>query len=85
MSLSFVQTELFSELWTNRYGLNDDELTELEGLLSRNVLAGRVIRGGGGIRKLRFSPSGSGRRKSGGFRVVYSVVGGRLVLVLLME
>jgi len=70
MSLSFMQTELFSELWTNCYGPNDDDSRQLEGLLSRNVLAGRVIRGGGGIRKLRFLPSGSGRRKSGGFRVV---------------
>jgi len=85
MSLSFLQTELFSELWTKRYGLNDYDSRELEGLLSRNVLAGRVIRRGGGIRKLRFSPSGSGRGKSGGYRVVYRVVGGRLVLVLLME
>ena len=47
----------------------DDEKLELISLLASDPLVGDVIPGTGGVRKLRFGASGSGKR--GGARVVY--------------
>ena len=49
--------------WTN------DELRDLQNHLLENPAAGDVIRGSGGLRKLRWSASGRGKR--GGARVIY--------------
>ena len=46
-----------------------DEKRELIGFLAANPLAGDVIPGTGGVRKLRFRAGGRGRR--GGSRVIY--------------
>jgi hypothetical protein len=48
---------------------DEDEKHELITFLSQNPLAGHVIPGTGGVRKLRFASSGRGNR--GGARVVY--------------
>lgn len=47
----------------------DDEKVELINLLATDPLAGDVMPGTGGVRKLRFRAAGSGKR--GGGRVVY--------------
>ena len=47
----------------------DDERRQLIDLLAANPLAGDVIPGTGGVRKLRFGAAGGGKR--GGGRVVY--------------
>ena len=47
----------------------EDEKRELIDLLATNPLAGDVLLGTGGVRKLRFRTAGSGKR--GGGRVVY--------------
>ena len=47
----------------------EDEKGELIDFLAANPLAGDVIPGTGGVRKLRFQTSGSGKR--GGGRVLY--------------
>jgi mRNA-degrading endonuclease RelE of RelBE toxin-antitoxin system len=52
--------------------LSRDERTELVDTLARAPLAGDLIPGLGGLRKLRFAPKGRG--KSGGFRVIYYVL-----------
>lgn len=49
--------------------LDDDELTDLMTWMAMHPDAGRVIRGTGGLRKLRWA--GSGRGKRGGARVIY--------------
>ena len=49
--------------------LSDDEYRELQNLLLHDPTLGDVIRGGGGIRKMRFGIEGRG--KSGGVRVIY--------------
>jgi len=51
------------EHWT------DDELRDLQHFLMVTPTAGDVIRGTGGLRKLRWSASGRGKR--GGARVIY--------------
>ena len=49
--------------------LTDDEKTELIAYLAMHPNAGSLIKGAGGIRKLRWARSGMG--KSGGVRVIY--------------
>jgi hypothetical protein len=48
---------------------NDAELAELVDFVAHNPEAGDMIPGTGGVRKLRWTRSGSGKR--GGARVVY--------------
>ena len=49
--------------------MDDDEYRELQTILLDNPEAGDVIKGGGGIRKIRFGIQGRG--KSGGVRTIY--------------
>lgn len=62
--------------------LSEDDIRELEQVLVRNPRAGVVIRGGGGVRKLRTATEGRG--KSGSARVIYLYVElrGRIYLLL---
>jgi hypothetical protein len=55
-----------------RLGLVDEDLQELELLILSNPDAGSVIRGTGGLRKLRFAPSRWRRGKSGALRIGYA-------------
>jgi mRNA-degrading endonuclease RelE of RelBE toxin-antitoxin system len=47
----------------------DEDLQQLQGFLLVHPLAGDLIRGGGGLRKIRWSAKGRGKR--GGARVIY--------------
>ncbi|MFM7462279.1 MAG: type II toxin-antitoxin system RelE/ParE family toxin [Burkholderiales bacterium] len=49
--------------------MTDDEYRELQTVLLEDPEAGAVIKGGGGIRKIRFGMGGRG--KSGGVRTIY--------------
>jgi len=49
--------------------MDDEEYAEMQVFLSHRPDAGKVMRGSGGIRKLRWA--GSGRGKRGGLRVIY--------------
>jgi hypothetical protein len=71
MQLTFVQLASFVSRW-KRYRLTDDDLQSLEKLLGENPQAGDVIRGGAGLRKVRFAPPGRG--KSGAYRVAYAYI-----------
>jgi hypothetical protein len=64
---TFVETKLFTEL-VGRY-LSDDEYLELQLALVVNPEAGDLVRGSGGLRKLRWRVAGRGKR--GGIRVIY--------------
>lgn len=63
----FIETSLF----TNRVKkyLTDEEYRELQFHLMEYPESGAIIRGSGGVRKLRWSRSGMG--KSGGIRTIY--------------
>jgi mRNA-degrading endonuclease RelE of RelBE toxin-antitoxin system len=65
--LTFVETKLFTSL-VGRY-LSDDEYAALQLSIAANPEAGDIVRGSGGVRRLRWS--GSGRGKRGGIRVIY--------------
>ena len=66
---TFVETSLFSRL-VQEY-LTDAAYVKLPGELRQNPESGTVIRGSGGVRKLRWAALGRGKR--GGYRVIYFV------------
>ena len=49
--------------------LTDDEGEAFAVFIAQNPMAGSVVRGSGGVRKVRWTQKGSG--KSGGARVIY--------------
>ena len=65
--MEFIETTTFTKL-LSAY-LNDDEYLGLQSFLLRYPEAGKIVRGAGGVRKLRWSSSGKGKR--GGVRVIY--------------
>ncbi|MBX3661982.1 MAG: type II toxin-antitoxin system RelE/ParE family toxin [Burkholderiales bacterium] len=65
--LTFIQTKLFSRLFSERY--SDDDLAELERRLAANPEAGDLVVGSGGVRKMRWGAPGRGKR--GGVRIIY--------------
>jgi mRNA-degrading endonuclease RelE of RelBE toxin-antitoxin system len=66
---SFVETKLFTQLVTNY--LSDAEYRQVQLEIIRNPNSGSVIRGSGGVRKLRWRAPGRGKR--GGYRIIYFV------------
>jgi hypothetical protein len=71
LELTFIQLRSFVSAW-RELRLSDVDLQALELELLRRPEAGKVIRGTGRLRKLRFAPPTSGRGKSGGTRVIYA-------------
>ncbi len=65
--MEFIETPVFTRQVLNL--LDDDEYRELQNVLLDDPEAGDVIKGGGGIRKIRFGIQGRG--KSGGVRTIY--------------
>ena len=63
----FVETSAFTKHLSAH--LSDDSYAALQALLAARPNAGSVIRGSGGIRKLRWGSKGRG--KQGGIRVIY--------------
>jgi hypothetical protein len=65
--VEFIETPTFTRAITTL--LADDEYAHMQIALVQNPSLGDVIRGGGGLRKLRYAVSGRGKR--GGIRVIY--------------
>jgi hypothetical protein len=65
--MEFFETPIFKKLITKLLSDEDYHLLQLQ--LSIRPESGDIIRGSGGIRKLRWA--GSGRGKQGGIRVIY--------------
>jgi len=65
--VSFIETKLFTRL-VQEY-LTDDAYCKLQAALIERPEAGDLIRGSGGVRKLRWQAPGRGKR--GGYRVIY--------------
>ncbi|OGT73582.1 MAG: addiction module toxin RelE [Gammaproteobacteria bacterium RIFCSPLOWO2_02_FULL_57_10] len=61
--------------------LGDKEKLEVIDMLARNPLSGVLLKGTGGIRKLRWQRPGSGKR--GGARVIYYFCSSSMPLFLL--
>jgi hypothetical protein len=66
---TFVELPAFSRFRDDYF--TDEQLADLQGFISINPVAGDLISGSGGVRKLRWGRSGIGKR--GGLRVIYYV------------
>lgn len=78
---TIVETEEFEHLWPLYWA--EKEYDEFQEFISENPNAGDVVRGSGGVRKVRWSRQGSG--KSGGVRVIYfnRLANGEIWLILI--
>ena len=63
----FIETRMFTKLLPDY--LSDDEYRGLQSYLLQKPDAGDIVRGSGGVRKVRWAKSGQG--KSGGLRAIY--------------
>jgi hypothetical protein len=66
---TFIESAAFERI--RGVYLDDDEYAELQQFMMQNPEAGNIVRGSGGVRKLRWRREGSGKR--GGLRVIYFV------------
>jgi hypothetical protein len=64
---TFIESAAFERV--RAVYLDDDEYAELQQFMMQNPEAGKVVRGSGGLRKLRWRREGAGKR--GGLRVIY--------------
>jgi mRNA-degrading endonuclease RelE of RelBE toxin-antitoxin system len=67
--MEIIETPVFTKRITSV--LTDEEYRELQWALIVNPKAGDVIKGGRGLRKIRWQTAGKGKR--GGLRVIYYV------------
>ena len=79
--VTFIESPLFTKL-VHDY-LTDDEYRGFQAFLATNPDAGDVVRGSGGVRKVRWARRGTG--KSGGVRVLYfaRTEAGEILLLLI--
>jgi hypothetical protein len=79
--LTVIETPIFTRLWPAYW--SEDERGAFAAFIATHPNEGDVVQGSGGVRKVRWSRSGSG--KSGGVRVVYFVRNelGELVLLFM--
>ena len=63
----FIETKLFTKL-LHEY-LTDEEYRAFQWYLILNPEVGDLVRGSGGVRKIRWAPKGKGKR--GGVRIMY--------------
>ncbi len=69
MNAVFIESPAF-ERYRPDY-LNDEEYRAFQNILLEQPKAGDVIKGSGGIRKIRYSQKNRGKGKRGGVRVIY--------------
>lgn len=68
--MQFIETPIFTKQIIELLG--DTDYRRFQMILTLNPEAGDVIRGGGGLRKIRWSAQGRGKR--GGIRVIYYIL-----------
>lgn len=73
MKLTFVQVSAFAAKW-KAFRFSDEDLQALEAAIMERPDAGEVMKGTGGMRKLRFAAPSARTGKSGGSRVCYVVL-----------
>ncbi len=77
--MELIETSTFTKQITAL--LTDEQYREFQSRLAANPQLGALIKGGGGIRKVRVAVESRG--KSGGARVIYYWAGRRDVILLL--
>jgi mRNA-degrading endonuclease RelE of RelBE toxin-antitoxin system len=76
----FIETRLFSR--QRREHLDEDQFRAMQTALIEEPTAGSRIPGTGGLRKLRWSAEGRGKR--GGTRLIYFFLESRQIILLLL-
>ena len=71
MLWTLIQLSGFRNLWKSE-GLPDEDLQALESAIMRDPTGNAVMRGTGGLRKIRFAPTVRAKGKSGSIRVGYA-------------
>ncbi|MDJ0817785.1 MAG: hypothetical protein QNJ58_16365 [Desulfobacterales bacterium] len=79
----FIETPIFTKLVTDL--MPDDEYRKIQLALVLRPEAGKIIPGSGGLRKIRWKSSGSGKR--GGLRLIYfwDVLEDRIYMLLIYK
>jgi hypothetical protein len=67
---TFLHLDIVDEEWSD-LGLVDGDLRELQSAILASPERYPIIRGTGGLRKIRFAPSREARGKRGAYRVGY--------------
>lgn len=80
MAVKIVRTALYIRS-LKKLGARAAEIAALEASVSANPLAGDVIPGLGGVRKMRFAMAGKGKR-GGGWAIYYAVWRGKTVFMI---
>jgi hypothetical protein len=65
--LTVVESPIFQRIWPKYW--DEEERAEFAAFIALNPESGSVIRGSGGVRKVRWAREGTG--KSGGVRIIY--------------
>ncbi len=81
MEYEFIESSLFSKMVYDY--LTEEDYTAFQQFLLEHPEAGDVVRGSGGVRKVRWARAGTG--KSGGVRVCYYTrnAAGQILLLLI--
>ena len=64
---TLIESPIFTKLWPDYW--SEEERGEFASWLAKNPEAGDIVPGSGGVRKIRWSRLGQGKR--GGVRVIY--------------
>ena len=78
-TITLIESPIFTKLWSDYW--SEDERGKFSAWLAEHPDAGDIVPGSGGIRKVRWSRKGQGKR--GGVRVIYFVEAGNGLLWLL--
>ena len=81
-TLTFYEAPHFTRRWRSPK-LDDDDLSELHQLLMRHPKGGETVKGTGGLRKMRFSPTSWNRGKRAAAVVCYTYFESHSVIYLL--
>jgi hypothetical protein len=81
-ALRFISIGSFERRW-EELGLDDEDLRSLEIAIQADPEHPPIVRGTGGLRKIRFAAPGSVRGKSGSFRVGFAHFRSRGIILLL--
>lgn len=78
--MKIIETSVFTK--RVKVLLSDEDYRNLQNEVIQNPEKGKIIRGSGGLRKLRWSLQGKG--KSGGLRIIYYWVNAKEIILMLL-
>ena len=78
--MEFIETPIFTKLVGQL--LSDDDYSDLQEALIGNPKIGHLIRGGNGLRKMRWLSSLGNRGKRGGVRIIYYNISNARILMI---